>query len=589
MSKPFQLGTEVAVDLSTLIDTRLLIQANSGGGKSRTIRRLLEQTHGHVQHLVIDPEGEFASLRERFDYVLAGKGGDTPADPRSAKLLAERLLELRVSAILDIYELKAHDRIRFVRHFVDALVNAPKTLWHPVMVVVDEAHVFCPQVGEAESASAIIDLCTRGRKRGFCAVLATQRLSKLHKDAAAECNNKLIGRTGLDVDMKRAGDELGLTTGSNTVLRSLEPGEFYAFGPALCRTVTKTKIGDVMTHHPKAGGRIAFEPPAPSAKVKALLPKLSDLPAEQEQREKTVADLKAEIAELKRRLSAAPAPQTVSTPVLTDADRQLLVKLDARLGEIGALAVTKWTDTVKAMQEATDEAVRQVFAIRTDLVGRFEAMLETQPLRKIVDKLARVPLSTNENTPHSAARPVPRIPHVTRVAPTTQATSRRPGDVVSDDIKIDKCGREILATLSRYPDEGCTIGKIALLSKYAVSGTFRNNLAALRSAGFMTGENNGVMKITPAGLDFIGGPAAPMSSAALCEYWLTHRSFDKCARSILAVLLEHPNGIVIESLAAQAGYEVSGTFRNNLAALRTAGVLKGKNSDVMYPSEELVS
>lgn len=101
----------VAVALDVLVDTRLLIQANSGGGKSWCLRRILEQTHGRVQHLVIDPEGEFASLRERFDYVLAARsGGDTVADPRSAKLLAERLLELGVSAILDIYELRPAER-----------------------------------------------------------------------------------------------------------------------------------------------------------------------------------------------------------------------------------------------------------------------------------------------------------------------------------------------------------------------------------------------------------------------------------------------------------------------------------------------
>ena len=202
----FELGPGVRCDLQKLIDTRALIQANSGGGKSHALRRLLEQTHGRVQQLVIDPEGEFASLRERYDYILAARhGGDTAADPRGATLLAERLLELGVSAILDISERKAHERITFVRHFLEALVDAPKTLWHPALVVVDEAQVFCPQHGEAESAAAVIDLATRGRKRGFSAILATQRLSKLHKDAAAELNNTLIGRTGLDVDRQRAG------------------------------------------------------------------------------------------------------------------------------------------------------------------------------------------------------------------------------------------------------------------------------------------------------------------------------------------------------------------------------------------------
>lgn len=231
-------GAPLAIDLDRLIETRLLLQANSGGGKSWALRRILEQTHGRVQHLVVDVEDEFHTLREKFDYVLAGRhGGDCPADVRSAPLLVRRLLELGVSAIIGIYELKAHDRIRFVRLFLEALVNAPRELWHPVLVVVDEAHCFCPQVGQAESAGAVIDLMTRGRKRGFCGLLATQRISKLHKDAAAEANNKLIGSSALDVDMKRAADELGFSGRDDQArLRTLAPGEFFAFGPALSPT-----------------------------------------------------------------------------------------------------------------------------------------------------------------------------------------------------------------------------------------------------------------------------------------------------------------------------------------------------------------
>lgn len=61
MTKHFQLGDDARCDLDALVDTRLLVQANSGGGKSWCLRRLLEQTHGKVQHLVIDPEGEFSS------------------------------------------------------------------------------------------------------------------------------------------------------------------------------------------------------------------------------------------------------------------------------------------------------------------------------------------------------------------------------------------------------------------------------------------------------------------------------------------------------------------------------------------------
>jgi DNA helicase HerA-like ATPase len=60
-------GKPVRLDIERLVSTRMLLQANSGGGKSWAIRRLLEQSHGLVQHLVMDPEGEFYTLREKFE------------------------------------------------------------------------------------------------------------------------------------------------------------------------------------------------------------------------------------------------------------------------------------------------------------------------------------------------------------------------------------------------------------------------------------------------------------------------------------------------------------------------------------------
>ena len=294
-------GTLVC-NVDTLVDTRMLIQSNSGGGKSFAVRRILEQTHGKVQHLVLDPEGEFSSLRERFDYVhAAAVDGDCIAHPRSAALLAERLLKLGVSAILDLYELQAHERVRFVRLFLEALINAPKSLWHPALVVIDEAHTFCPQHGSAESASAVIDLCSRGRKRGFSALCATQRIAKLHKDAAAELNNKLIGRTTLDIDLARAADELGFTKSSWATLKDLPAGNFFASGPAFsARGVTPVHVGSVRTTHPKAGSRIAFVAPPPTSAIHALLPQLADLPAEAEKRERTIEELEEKVRTLQR-------------------------------------------------------------------------------------------------------------------------------------------------------------------------------------------------------------------------------------------------------------------------------------------------
>lgn len=73
-------GKKVSIDIQTLVSTRLLVTASSGGGKSETLRRILEEAVGHIQCIVIDPEGEFSTLREQKPYVLVGEGGETPAE-----------------------------------------------------------------------------------------------------------------------------------------------------------------------------------------------------------------------------------------------------------------------------------------------------------------------------------------------------------------------------------------------------------------------------------------------------------------------------------------------------------------------------
>ncbi len=102
------LNDEVALDLTTLIETRAIIQANSGGGKSWAIRRILEQSYGKVQHIVVDVEGAFRTLRESYEYVLLGSPTadvDYPITPANAALLATTFLEFQTSVILDLFEI----------------------------------------------------------------------------------------------------------------------------------------------------------------------------------------------------------------------------------------------------------------------------------------------------------------------------------------------------------------------------------------------------------------------------------------------------------------------------------------------------
>lgn len=329
-----KLGSDLKLDVDLLIPSRLLIQANSGGGKSYLLRRLMEAFWKiKVQTIVIDPEGEFYTLREKFGYVLVGDNGETPADVRSAALLAEKFLQLKASAVCDLYEAfrsKPLQQKQWVRAFLDALLDAPRSLWHPLVVIVDEAHKFCPQetpkagnqvdreiIGGCKDA--MIALSTTGRKRGFCPIWATQRLAKLDKDASAEFFNRMVGMTIEDVDVDRAADLMSVSKSEKAdfrvSLRNLTPGQFYCFGRAITTERKLVMVGPVETHHPETGkaAKNAVAPPTPD-EVKAFLPQLSDLPQQAENKTRTESEMKRELAELRRKLAAAEKKQPAAVP-----------------------------------------------------------------------------------------------------------------------------------------------------------------------------------------------------------------------------------------------------------------------------------
>src|SRR3546814_4349145 len=89
-------GAAVAMDLEELLATRLLVQGNSGSGKSHLLRRLLEGSAGLVQQVVIDPEGDFVSLSDAFGHVAI-----EAADYSFAEIarLATRVREHRASVV----------------------------------------------------------------------------------------------------------------------------------------------------------------------------------------------------------------------------------------------------------------------------------------------------------------------------------------------------------------------------------------------------------------------------------------------------------------------------------------------------------
>ncbi|HEY0291557.1 MAG TPA: DUF87 domain-containing protein, partial [Hansschlegelia sp.] len=243
-------GQRGVVDLEELLATRLLVQGNSGSGKSHLLRRLLEQSAPWVQQCVIDPEGDFVTLADQFGHVVV----DAASCERDLATIADRVRRHRVSVVFNLEGLEVDRQMRAAALFLNGLFEAERDFWYPMLVVVDEAQLFAPaaasdadEEARRQSLAAMTNLMCRGRKRGLAGVIATQRLAKLAKNVAAEASNFLMGRTFLDIDMARAADLLGMERRQAETFRNLDRGHFVSLGPAIGRKPETVRIGAVQT------------------------------------------------------------------------------------------------------------------------------------------------------------------------------------------------------------------------------------------------------------------------------------------------------------------------------------------------------
>jgi hypothetical protein len=324
-------GEPGLIDLAELLATRLLVQGNSGSGKSHLLRRLLEQSAPWVQQVIIDPEGDFVTLADKFGHVVV----DAQRTEAELTGIAGRIRQHRVSVVLNLEGLDVEQQMRGAAAFLNGMFDADREFWYPVLVVVDEAQLFAPAVaGEVSddarktSLGAMTNLMCRGRKRGLAGVIATQRLAKLAKNVAAEASNFLMGRTFLDIDMARAADLLGMDRRQAEMFRDLQRGHFVALGPALSRRPLPIAIGAVETAARSTSPKLTPLPEAVDDVQTLILTPSADEARQPVRRAKptppptATADIMAQLAR------SRPEPAPVAEPVfaiIDEAERETLI------------------------------------------------------------------------------------------------------------------------------------------------------------------------------------------------------------------------------------------------------------------------
>lgn len=147
-------------------------------------------------------------------------------EPRLQEVVAARVAH-------DLFEARKHDRIP------------------PLMLVVEEAHEFCPEKGFKKAASSDIlrTIASEGRKFGLGLAVISQRPARIDKNVLSQCGSQIILRVTNPNDIAVLRKSLeGFTEEMADDLRRLPPGTAIVATPDIEKPVT-VRIRPRRTRH----------------------------------------------------------------------------------------------------------------------------------------------------------------------------------------------------------------------------------------------------------------------------------------------------------------------------------------------------
>lgn len=268
-------GKNFWVKAQELVTGRTAVIAQTGAGKSWTIGVVCEQLcKSNIGFCIIDTEGEYFSLKEKFQLLWAGKDSSCDVDIEKVDLkeLVSTVLKENVPMIFDVSDVI--DEKAAVAAVCGALYDAESRLRVPYLLIIEESDKFAPQRDRV--IKEIVEISRRGRKRGLGLLLVTQRPALLNKNVLSQCGNQLIGKLTTEADLAA----VNLFFASRMELEELpklKPGEFFVLGNIVKRKARVRVIGRETTHKgftpqllPKPVGKVSEIKERVMARVSAV-------------------------------------------------------------------------------------------------------------------------------------------------------------------------------------------------------------------------------------------------------------------------------------------------------------------------------
>lgn len=459
---------------------------------------------------VIDPTGVGWGLRLSRNgkgkgfpiYIVGGEHADFPLFRRDGKAWAEIVGTSSDSFVFDTSAMTVEDRSQWFTDFAETLIRKNKG---PLILVIDEAHLFAPQGGAKVGGiaprmlHATNNLLALGRSRGLRITMISQRPAKLHKDSLTQAHTLIA--MALMAPQDRAAvkdwiaDQADAERGKEIIasLPSFEPGEGWIWAPKE-KVLERVKFSRPKTFDSSSApddadsGAVELSPVDPAAITEKLAAVAKETVANDVPTLKaSLAARDREIAELKRASSAAP----VSDPAA-------VAQAETRGFERGkAAAMAAAEKSLRTGMQDFLSALRKPLSAVDDFIagGEAEARKMSMPEVKFV------PSTNGAAAPKAAAKPAPRLAMVR--AADGAAVSLPPGE------------RAILTAAAQYG--GVDRDQLSVLTGYKRSSRDAY-IQRLREKGYVELSGQTVAP-TQAGVDALGDYDPLPVGVALQDYW----------------------------------------------------------------------
>ncbi|MFW5965503.1 MAG: ATP-binding protein [Halodesulfurarchaeum sp.] len=190
------------------------IFGKSGSGKSNTASVVIEELlETGFPVLIVDIEGEYATLQERYEVVHVGDGDAYDYDlfETNPDRIVDFCLDQHRPVIMDLSDVIELERAEvMIRDTLQMLFSREKQANKPFLVIVEEVHEFLPQRGGLDDlGEMLIRIAKRGRKRGLGLLGMSQRPASVDKNFITQCDWLVFHRLTWENDTRVVKSILG--------------------------------------------------------------------------------------------------------------------------------------------------------------------------------------------------------------------------------------------------------------------------------------------------------------------------------------------------------------------------------------------